>query len=327
MRGRHACASRFGWALISGLIALFLAGPARACTQSVAYSARHDTLRYAIDNPYRMYWLHGADTVGPERHEESVESHVWGGTAAQPELTVRNQLLDVSRRLQRHTFAIAPNGRVRTIDRQPPGASQAVDALLQLPPSPLRAGASWTDTVRATGRDAAGPDLYEVARRYRVQRMLDTLGGHDVADVEAQGTVRYRYGFVANTATGKVAWVDLTGPDSERYLFDTRSGRLLARRWDMHLTGHGVAPDAPDTVPAGLESSEASTVSDSPLTRFLLDPLPGTDTSITFAMQNKTIILLHTTARSGKEITASLTRNDGMVGIASVDVDSSRVTG
>ena len=327
MRGRHACASRLGWVLISGLIALFPAGPARACTQAVAYSARHDTLRYAIDNPYRMYWLHGADTVGPERHEESVESHVWGGTAAQPEVTVRNQLLDVSRRLQRHTFAIAPNGRVRTIDRQPPAASQAVDALLQLPPTALRAGATWTDTLRVSGRDAAGPDLYEVVRRYRVQRMLDTLGGHDVADVEAHGSVRYRYGFVANTATGKVAWVDLTGPDSERYLFDTSSGRLLARRWDMHLSGHGVAPDAPDTVPAGLESSEVSTVSDSPLTRFLLDPLPGTDTSITFAMQNKTIILLHTTARSGKEITASLTRNDGMVGIASVDVDSSRVTG
>jgi len=180
--------------------------------------------------------------------------------------------------------------------------------------------------VRAEGKDAAGPEVYDVIRSYRVQRTLDTLGAHDVADVEAHGTIRYRFGFVANSAKPGTAWLDVTGPDTERYLFDPHAGRLLARRWEMHLVGRGVAPDAPDTVPAGLESAEVMAVSDTPVTRFLLEPLPGADTSITFDMQRKTLILLHTTARGRTAITASLTRNDGMVGVASVGVSGSHIT-
>ena len=308
------------------LLLALLAGATSASAQAPRYVARHDTLRYTIDNPYRMYWLRGADTIGPARHELSVESHVWGGTAAEPEVTVQSQLLDVSRRLQRHAFMLAPNGRVRSIDRAPPNASLAVDLLLHLPATPLEAGSTWTDTVRAEGKDAAGPEVYDVIRSYRVQRTLDTLGAHDVADVSAHGTIRYRFGFVANSAKPEAAWLDVTGPDTERYLFDPHAGRLLARRWDMHLVGRGVAPDAPDTVPAGLESAEVISVSDTPVTRFLLEPLPGTDTSITFDMQRKTLVLLHTTARGRSGITASLTRNDGMVGVASVGVSGSHIT-
>jgi len=306
---------------------LLVPGAASAPAQAPRYSARPDTLRYLIDNPYRMYWVHGADTVGPPRDEVSVESHVWGGSPDAPRVTVHNQLLDVSRRLQRHVYALAPNGRVRTMDGAPPDASQAADPLLQLPAAPLDAGASWTDTVHAAGRDPAGPEVYDVIRTYTVRRTLDTLGARGVADVEAHGTVHYRFGFLANTATRKTAWLDVAGPDTERYLFDTASGRMLWREWDMHLVGRGVAPDTPDTVPAGLESREVSSLSASPGTRFLLEPLPGADTSITFAMQSRAIILLHTTARSRTGIAASLTRNDGMVGVATVSVNASHITG
>lgn len=308
------------------VLAALCAGATGAAAQAPSYAARHDTLRYTIDNPYRMYWLRGADTIGPARRELSVESHAWGGTAAQPEVTVHNQLLDVSRRLQQHVFALAPNGRVRTVDRKPPDASLAVDLLLHLPAAPLRAGTSWIDTVRAAGKDAAGPEVYEVIRTYHVQRVLDTLGAREVADVEAHGTIHYRFGFAADVASQKTAWLDVTGPDTERYFFDTQAGRLIWRQWDMHLVGRGVAPDAGDTVPAGLESSEVMAMANTPVTRFLLDPLPGTDTSITFDMQRKTLILLHTTARHRSTITASLTRNDGMVGVASVGTAGSRIT-
>ncbi|HTL94234.1 MAG TPA: hypothetical protein VL157_01750, partial [Gemmatimonadaceae bacterium] len=190
----------------------------------------------------------------------------------------------------------------------------------------LGVGTAWTDTVRAGGTDAAGPEVYEVIRTYHVQRMLDTLGARQVADVEAHGTIRYRFGFLVDSGNRQTAWLDVTGPDTERYLFDTHAGRLVGRRWDMHLIGRGVAPDAPDTVAAGLESAEVVSMSNAPVTRFLLAPLPGADTSITFEMQHRTIILLHTTARSRSTITASLTRNDGMVGVASVDVSGSRIT-
>lgn len=315
-----------GHRVVPLLIAALVAGAANAAAQAPQYAARHDTLRYTIDNPYRMYWLRGADTIGPARREVSVESHAWGGTAAQPEVTVRNQLLDVSRRLQRHVFALSPNGRVRTVDRRPPDASQAVDLLMHLPGVPLRPGTSWIDTVRAEGKDATGPEVYEVIRTYQVQRVLDTLGAHDVADVKAHGTIRMRFGFVSDAATQKTAWLDVTGPDTERYLFDTQSGRMVWRQWDMHLVGRGVAPDAADTVPAGLESREVLSMSNTAVTRFLLEPLPGADTSITFDMQRKTLILLHTTARTRASITASLTRNDGMVGVASVGVSGPHIT-
>ena len=310
----------------AGVTAALLAVVAGASAQAPQYAARHDTLRYTIDNPYRMYWLRGADTIGPARRELSVEWHAWGGTAAQPEVTVHNQLLDVSRRLQQHVVALAPNGRVHTVDRKAPDASPTADLLLHLPAAALRPGTSWIDTVRAEGKDAAGPDVYEVIRTYHVQRVLDTLGVRQVADVEAHGTIRYRFGFVADVAKQQTAWLDVTGPDTERYLFDTQAGRLVWRQSEMHLSGQGVAPDAPDTVPAGLESREVMAMSNTRVTRFLLDPLPGTDTSITFDMQRKTLILLHTTARSRSSITASLTRNDGMVGVASVGLSGSRIT-
>ncbi|HKV51499.1 MAG TPA: hypothetical protein VJO52_09880, partial [Gemmatimonadaceae bacterium] len=290
-------------------------------------SARRDTLRYTILNPFRLYWLRGDDTVGPEQRELSVESHVWDGPPERPRVTIRNQLLDVSRRLQHHVFALEPNGRLRTVDGGAPRASQSSDLLLGLPPAPLRAGTSWTDTVRMDGTDPAGAELYQVIRTYNVRQVLDTLGARHVAQVEAQGTIHYRFGFLVDSEAHKIAWLDVAGPDTEQYLFDTDAGRLLGRRWTMHLVGRGVPPDAPDTVPAGLESLEVVSLANTPLTRFLLEPLPGADTSLTFTVSNRSIILLHTTARGRTRISASLARNDGLVGVASVDVNASSITG
>ena len=308
-------------------IAATIAGAARVPAQAPRYAARHDTLRYTVLNPFRLYWLHGDDTVGPDQRELSVESHVWDGPAERPRVTIRNQLLDVSRRLQHHVFALEPNGRLRTINGGPPKASQLSDFLLQLPPTPLRIGTSWTDTVRADGTDAAGPELYQVIRTYRVRQLVDTLGAHDVAQVDAHGTVHYRFGFLVDSAAHKIAWLDVAGPDTEQYLYDPQAGRLLGRRWTMHLVGRGVAPNAPDTVPAGLESVEVVALSDTPLTRFLLEPLPGADTSLTFQVSNRSIILLHTTSRTKTKISASLARNNGLVGIAAVDVNAASITG
>jgi hypothetical protein len=328
MTGTYRLRFRVRGVLIAATtLALGIAGAASATAQASRYAARRDTLRYTVYNPFRMYWVHDLDTVGPEQRELSVESHAWGGPPERPQVTVRNQLLDVSRRLQRHVYALEPNGHVRTVDHGPPQASQAVDLLLQLPPAPLRVGATWTDTVHADGTDPAGPELYQVIRTYAVRRLVDTLGASGVAEVEAQGTIRLRFGFLVDSAAHKLAWLDVAGPDTEQYLFDQRAGRLLGRRWSMHLVGRGVAPDASDTVPAGLESVEVIALADTPLTRFLLEPLPGADTSLTFRTTDRSIILVHTTARSRTRISASLARNDGMVGVASADVNASTITG
>ena len=109
----------------------------------------------------------------------------------------------------------------------------------------------------------------------------------------------------------------------EHDLFDVSHGRLLQRAWKMDLRGRGVAPTgAADTIAAGLFSEEVMRASDSPRTRFLLRALPGSDTSVTVDTKRNAPILLHTVARDEGGITSSLTRNDGMVGVAHAQYDS-----
>ena len=40
--------------------------------QPARYQRASDTLRYTGDNPFRMYWVRGTDTIGPPRHSRSV---------------------------------------------------------------------------------------------------------------------------------------------------------------------------------------------------------------------------------------------------------------
>jgi hypothetical protein len=174
------------------------------------YRIADDTLRYEIDNPFRMYWLKG-DTIGPAQHGHEVESHVWGGSEIHPTLVIRQLSLEVGRRTKTDTFDVAPSGRVEAINHRTPGAASRVDLLLRLPSSPLVLETRWSDTVRVTGTDPGGAQWYEVARDYRVARVFDTVGTRGVADVSASGTIRMRFGFWVDSAAGKSAWIDVTG--------------------------------------------------------------------------------------------------------------------
>jgi hypothetical protein len=282
------------------------------------YLVARDTLSYELDNPFRLYWVRGADTVGAPQHQHSVETHAWRGPTAHPEVVIRQVALDVGRRTTVDTFTLAPDGRVETIGHRQPTSAQRTDLLLRLPASSLTVGTRWSDTVRSAGTDPGGAQGYEVARTYRVVRRVDTLGVRGVADVAAQGTVRYRFGFWVDSAAGRAAWVDVAGPVTEHYLFDVARGRLLRRQWAMDLRGRGVSPAGADTVIAGLRSEETLALADSPRLRFLLAPLPGADTSVSFDTERGAAVLLHTVARAPDRIASSLTRNDGMVGVASV---------
>lgn len=292
--------------------------PAARAQSAARYRVMGDTLRYERDNPYRMYWVRGAGTTGAPRHERSIESHLWRGSAAHPAIVIRRVALDVERSTSSDTFTISPDGRVAAINHRTPNSSQRVDLLLHLPAVPLRAGVEWTDTLRTSGTDAAGAEHYDVLRDYRVVRILDTLGATNVADVIAHGTISMRFGFWVDSAAHRAAWIDVRGPVTERYLFDAVRGRLLRRRWDMDLRGRGVAPGATDTVAAGLRSVEVLELDDSPRARFLLDPLPGADSAMTIDLRRRGAILLHTVDRAPDRITSSFARNDGMVGVAIV---------
>jgi hypothetical protein len=306
------------------LVLLCGAVPARAQT-APRYLVRADTLRYETDNPFRMYWVRGTDTIGAPRRSRAVEAHSWSGTARAPELAIRQVSLGVDRRTRSDTFAIAPDGRVRAINGAPPTSSSRFDLLLRLPSTPLRAGSTWSDTVGMNGTGPGGAQGYEVTRSYRVVRFSDTLAARGVAHVEARGRIRFRFGFWADSAAGRAAWIDVAGPVTEHYLFDAAGGRLLRREWTMDLRGRGVPPDGADTIPAGLRSGQVQVISESPRTRFLLAPLPGADTSVTVRMRDEAPILLHTVQREPGRIRSSLSVNDGVSGTASVTFRDGRV--
>ena len=303
------------YGLITVTLAIACAASVSSAQTAPRYQVAADTLRYTIRNPFRVYWLRGTDTIGAPQDVRSVEAHRWSGSAEQPVVTVRQISLDVGRRTTDHAYVVTPGGRVLEVDGRLPKGGERIDLLLHLPSEPLVTGAQWSDTVRGEGSDPGGAQWYEVHRSYRVARLVDTLGAQRVADVEATGTIRMSFGFWVDSAAGRAAWVDVTGPVVERYLFDASRGRMLARSWDMDLRGRGVSPSGPDTLTAGLFSKSNFTLDDSPGVRFLLASLPGTDTSATIDLATQSAILLHTTDRAPARIASALVRNDGMVGV------------
>lgn len=298
------------------LLAFLLVAPAAVRAQAPRYRVPADTQRYTRDNPFRMYWVRGADTIGTPRRELGVEARAWREAGGSPEVVVRALGLDVGRRTSTDTFRLSADGRVRAINGRRPGSNGRLDLLLQLPGRALARGTTWTDTVHADSLGAAGREWYRVVRRYRVTRLVDTLGARGVADVAAEGDIDFRFAWVTDSAAGRTAWIDVRGPVTERYLFDVAGGRLLHRHWDMDLRGRGVPPEGGDTVPAGLFSKETLHLDDSPRVRFLLAPVPGADSAYWLDANTGAAMLLHTVRRTPGSVASSLTRNDGMVGVA-----------
>ena len=311
---------------VTAVLALACVAPIAGAQAPPRYRVSADTLRYTIRNPFRMYWVKGTDTTGTPQDARSVESHRWSGSPERPEVAIHQVSLDVGRRTSDDVYTIAPTGRVVQIDGRAPKSSERIDLLLHLPAAPLVAGTRWTDTVRVTGTDPGGAQWYEVTRSYRVARLVDTLGARRVAEIEATGTVRTRFGFWVDSAAGRAAWIDVSGPVTERYHFDAAGGRMLSRSWDMDLRGRGVSPAGPDTIVAGLRSKSTFTLEDLPAVRFLLARLPGADTSVTINLANGSPVLLHTTERTSGRISSSLVRNDGTVGVANVAARDGAIT-
>ena len=306
--------------------ALWVVGGSAAEAQSASIPARylvqHDTIRYELLNPFRMYWLRGADPTGDPVTGASVETQVWSGTTERPIVRVAFQSLGVSRFAKTNDYEVMPTGRVRTIDGKPPAPGDRGDLLMPLPAQPLRVGLRWTDTTgTGPGKGTVGEEHDETIRSWEVVRLFDTLGTHS-AEIRARGTWHMQLSYWVDSSAGRVAWLDVKGPMEERAVFDVTHGLLLERAWKMNLRGRGVPPSgAADTVPAGLRSAERMRIADTPRTRFLLRALPGTDTSLSVETSNGAPILLHTVARGANRVRSSLSRNDGMVGVAEIQYD------
>lgn len=312
------------------LLALGLTVQARpsamAQSVSVEYQAQVDTLHYELTNPYRMYWVRGADTVGGWVRERSVESQAWRTAGPKLRVVVAQLSLNVQRRATVDTFLVARDGLVEQINGHAPGLKTRVDLVPRLRNPTVRVGARWADTVNATSDGPAGRHVYRVEREYRVQRVIDSLS-HRLADVLDSGSVHYRDAWWADSTAGTFGWLDVAGPTSETFLVDLDSGRLLERRWKMELTGRGggpIAAGAVDTVPAGLISSEVTELISAARAGQLSRPLPGRDTSWTI---NAGPVLLHAVLHNGDSVASGLSRNDGLIGTVTTRYSNHRPIG
>lgn len=310
------------------IFSLLLAPLAARAQAPARYQAQADTQWVETSNPFRMYWVRGADTLGQgEIHSVSVESHVWRAAGERLEVVSRQLSLDVGRVDKVDTTTVLPNGVVVLINRRPPGVGSRTDFVLHLPAAPLAVGTEWADSLYGDTAAAAGHTTYAVKRTLRVTRMLDTLGTR-VAEVSGRGTVRYRDAFAIDAEGSRFAWLDVTGPADETFWFDVRRGRELGRRWSMDLRGTGAIPNASggmDTLPAGLLSKEWQRVVSAERAHLLARVLPGRDTTLTIADNGP--ILLHTVERSTSTVRSGMGRNDGLVGTARSDFAAGRVTG
>lgn len=309
-------------ALVAGIFAASL-----SAQQPTHYRVQRDTLYYRVENPFRMYWMNGADTIGPSVREVAVESHVWSGSDNSPAVRVSNQQVDVNRSSKVTAYQLSPSGRVTTLDGAAPRPGGRVDLLVPLPEQPLRVGARWTDTTSSGhGKGTVGEELDEAIRTFEVTRLFDTLRTR-VAEVKGTGSWHMQLSFWVDSAAGRASWLDVQGPMEEDDFIDVGNGRLVQKSWNMDLRGRGVPPSGnADTVAAGLLSKETMRLEDSPRVRFLMRPLPGTDTSITLDLERDAPILLHTEGREANGLVATLSRNDGMVGVARASFEHDTLT-
>jgi len=277
------------------------------------YRPPSDTVFFLFVNPYRMYWVRGADTLAQPTRSVTVESQRWERQKPNLRVIVQHRALDVNRRVTQDTFVIATSGLVRTINGHAPGMNERVDLLPRLPDRPLRSGVTWSDTLASSqSGEPGGVKAFSIARVWRVDRIFDSAGTQ-MAAISATGDVHYRDGWWTDSAAGAFATIDVRGPSTEHALLAVSQEQLLYRTWSMDLRGTGrvSSEHGVDTLPAGLISAESQRSIRSAEAHLFARDLPGTDTSMSY---NTGAILLHVVDRHGDEISAAMARNDGLVG-------------
>ncbi len=295
---------------------LWLAALANQASSQGVYRPSGDTVFVLLVNPYRMYWVRGGDTVSQPMHAVSVEEQHWDRDGQGLRVTVKQLQLDVGRHMKVDTFTITPLGAVRQINGHAPGLNERVDFVPRLPDRTLAPGVTWADSLGSPQRSGPrGDGLYSVTRSYRVSRLFDSASTQ-LAEVSAIGFVHYRDSWWVDSTAGKFVSIDVTGPDSERFVLAVQRGRLVRRSWSMTLTGRGTLPadkGHTDTTAAGLIAAETQRIISPERAHLLTRPLPGLDTAVTL---NGGPVLLHTVLRHSNEVESGMARSDGLIGTA-----------
>lgn len=279
-----------------------------------AYSA--PAVRYYRSvNPFHMYWVRGKDTLGAPTRLVSVERQEWSRRGDELRVVVAQHTLDVTGRRTVDTLDLAATGHVKAINGAADRLRGRYDFVPRLPSSrTLAPGVAWSDSVGSTTRGPAGDYAFIATRRYTVARLFDTLGRR-VAEIKAEGRLRYQDAYFTDSLAGLSIWLDVSGPMRERALFDQAKGELVLHSWDMHLRGRGGMSGVADTLPAGLISANHYQLIPEASGTLVARPLPPGDTSITVQTGDREgVIFLHTVQRTPDGLASGFIRNDGMVG-------------
>lgn len=294
-----------------------------------AYAVQPDTLWYESENPFRLYWVRGADSLGWSGANSGAQAHVWSGRGDTLRVEVTEFALDAAREEAADTFAVSSSGRVLGIDGPGARPDGRWDLLLRLPEDgrQLVPGATWSDTLARSWSDEHGDHLYSVTRTLEVWEVLDSIGAR-LARVHSEAEVAMRVAFVVDSTTSVVTTMDVRGPAEETFLFDLSGGRLVERTSAMHLRGTGtidVPGEALDTLPAGLMSELTLTASTPERARRLARPLPGADTTYAQSFVDESIVT-HTAGVGPEGIVGGWAAQTGEVSSVALSLEGAAPT-
>lgn len=290
------------------LAACLAAAPAAA---QVRFQAQPDTLFYEDRNPYHMYAVRGADTLGSPVRGFAIQREVWRDSAGVLVVDRATDEVQVRAETRSERARFDPRGTAQ----RPGGRAPEFSMHLRLPADGvLAAGRVWRDTVdQSQIRDDGSDYTYLLTHELRVERLVDTLGTR-MAVVRGTGRLRYRQAARPDSAGGPSWWLDVEGPVDETFLFDVERGRIAARAWWMDLRGASGLPDGDgraDTVPAGLLSMDTTRLISAQRARLLSRALPAGDTSVTADARGEAH--LHTVRRAGPAVESGLRSRDGTI--------------
>jgi hypothetical protein len=283
-----------------------------AHAQAPRYLPQRDTVVMTSRNPFRMYYVRGADTLGNPVFARGISREVWRAKGDSVDIEVMHRDLAFLEKDTTRRALVAPDGRELPENGHAPYGLPT--SLMPLPATPLRAGLEWHDSS-VVARDTNGFGVrFESVMAYKVRRIVDTLGSR-VADVVADGQYRMRDQF--GDSVRKRQWIDVRGPDHETFLFDINRGRLVYRSWDMKLRGWGggrLPGDSvatADSVPAGLDSKTFDRLVPLDEQGIVGYRQQGRDTSVTVTVPDAGIAGLHIIDRGGDSVVSSHIRADG----------------
>lgn len=282
--------------------------------QAPRYLAQRDTLVTTVRNPFHMFYVRGTDTLGNATLGLILRREVWGAKGDSIDVEMFRRDLGFARKDTVIRFLVARDGRELPRDGHAPRGLPA--SLMPLPSVPMRPGLEWRDSSVIT-RDTNDFNVRtESIMKYRVRRVIDTLGSK-VADIVADG--RYRMRDQYGDTVGKRQWIDVQGPDHETFLFDITRGRQIYRSWDMKLRGWGGgrlpgdSVSSPDSVPAGLDSKTFNRLVPAEELGIVGYRQNGRDTSLTFTVPDLGLAGVHVIDRSADSVVSSHVRADGAV--------------